>query len=261
MTTTIKNSIPQSFVLSESFPNEEGIRGFFTHENNNSFFTSLEEKNKDKVSGLEKTTEVNGNALNVLKSVNTKNNKDYLIELRKLQEESILDHSTSTIVFLNVSNEFVNKLQSYQLHYNITRKDYDSELHFWLTPEYLGSKDASIFYLDLFNRFAKLKDTLKEKYNISDPREVKRLMPTSYGTNAIVTTGIKKWQEIITKATSFKEDTEMRFVFTNLAKNLKNRHQSLFMNIFIEDKQGKRFGFDTLKSSENAWVNYRVIFV
>lgn len=258
---TPKNVIPQSFILSESFPNEEGIRSYFTQINQNSFFTSLEEKNsgKEKVSQLEKTMEVTGNTLNVLSSQNIKNNKEYLIQIKKLQED-ILDHSTSTVLFAGVSNDFVNRLQSYQLCYQITRKDFDNELQFWLTPEYLSSKEAALFYLELYTKFSNLKDTLRDKFDIKDPRDVKRVMPCGYGTNCVVTTGAKKWQELITKGTVFKEDPEMRFVLTALAKNFRNKHPTLFSTMVLENKEGKRFGMDTLKSSEDAWVNYRIVF-
>ncbi len=256
-----KNVIPQSFILSESFPNEEGIRSYFTQINQNSFFTSLEEKNvgKEKVSPLEKTVEVAGNALNLLNSQNTKNNKEYLTKVKGIQDD-ILDHSVSTVLFAGVSNDFVNRLQSYQLCYQITRKDFDNELQFWLTPEYLNSKEAAMFYLELYTKFSNLKGTLKDKFGITDPREVKRVMPCGYGTNCIVTTGGKKWQEIITKGTIFKEDPEMRFVLTALAKNFRNRHQTLFSSMVLENKEGKRFGMDTLKSAEDAWVNHRIVF-
>jgi thymidylate synthase ThyX len=258
--TTPKNVIPQSFILSESFPNEEGIRSFFTQSNQNGFFTSLEEKNKDKVSSVEKTIEVTGNTLNVLSSQVVKNNKEYIAQLKKLEQDAILDHSTSTVLFAGVSNDFVNKLQSYQLCYQITRKDFDNELQFWLTPEYLQSKEAAQFYAELYAQFANLKDKLQTHFKITDPRDVKRVMPSGYGTNAVATTGIRKWQEIITKGTAFKEDHETRFVLTALAKNFRNRHNTLFSNMLLENSEGKKFGMDTLKSSDDAWSKFRITF-
>ena len=260
--TTPKNVIPQSFILSDSFPNEEGIRSYFNTINQNSFFTSLEEKNtgKEKTSPLEKTIEVAGNALNFLNSQTVKNNKEYIDQIKKLEEDVLLDHSVVTVLCAGVSNDFVNKLQSYQLCYSITRKDFDTELQFWLTPAYMSSKEVAMFYLELYTKFANLKDSLKPKYGITDPRDIKRVMPSGYGTNAILTSGTRKWQEILVKGTAFKEDHEVRFVLTNLAKNFKNRYQTLFSTMVLENKEGKRFGFDTLKSSDDAWVNYKITF-
>lgn len=260
--TTPRNVIPQAFILSESFPNEEGIRSYFSQIGQTNFFTSLEEKNsgKDKVTPLEKTVEVTGNALNTLNSQQFKNNKEYLAQIKKIEEDTILDHSTITILFSGVSNDFVNRLQSYQLCYNITRKDFDGELLFWAPPDYLHDKETALMYLELHTKFANLKDTLKSKHNIQDPRDIKRVMPAGYGTNAVVTTGVRKWQEILLKGTSFKEDHELRFVLINLAKTLRSRNHNLFVNMYLESRDGKRFGVDTLKSSDDAWNNYRIIF-
>lgn len=257
---TPKNVIPQSFILSESFPNEEGVRSFFNQLNQSGFFTSLEEKKNVKVSSVEKTVEVVGNALNIFSSQSSNSNKEYISNLRRLEQDSILDHSTSTVLFSGVSNDFVNKMQSYQLCYQITRKDFDSELQFWLTPEYLQTKESATFYCELYAQFANLKDKLQEHFRITDPRDVKRVMPSGYGTNAVVTTGLRKWQEIISKGTSFKEDHETRFVLTNLAKNLRHRHNSLFSGMMLEDTIGKKYGIDTLKSSDDAWTKFRIIF-
>jgi len=261
MSTTIKNVIPQSFIISESFPNEEGIRSYFSQNKDNTFFTQLEEKNKTKVSSLEKTIEISGNVIEVLLSSDTKNNKEYLAQLKKVTNDSILDHAISTVAFLNVSNEVANKIISYGLHYQVSIKEFDNELRFWLTPQYMGNETTAKFYLDLFNGFAKLQDNLREKHNITDAREIKRLMPASYGVNALVTSGINKWKEIITKGTLLTEDQEVRYVLINLAKNFKNRHQSIFMNMMLEDSKGQKFGLDTLKSSDNAWLHYKVIFI
>lgn len=255
-----KNVIPQSFVLSESFPNEEGIRSYFSQIEQSGFFTSLEEKKKEKVSQSEKTIEVVGNALNILNSKTVNTNKEYITQLKKLEQDTIMDHSTSTVLFVGVSNDFVNKLQSYQLCYKITRKDFDNELQFWLTPEYLQSKEAATFYYELYSQFANLKDKLQSHFKITDPRDVKRVMPSGYGTNIIVTAGLGKWQEIIAKGTSFQEDHETRFVLTNLSKNFKYRHNSLFSNMLLEDESGKKFGVDTLKSSDDAWTKFRITF-
>ncbi len=164
------------------------------------------------------------------------------------------------MLFAGVSNDFVNKLQSYQLCYQITRKDFDNELQFWLTPEYLQSKEAATFYAELYAQFANLKDKLQTHFKITDPRDVKRVMPSGYGTNAVVTTGLNKWQELIIKGTSFKEDHETRFILTNLAKNFRHRHNSLFSTMLLENVEGKKFGFDTLKSSDDAWSKFKIIF-
>lgn len=258
--TTVKNFVPQSFILSESFPNEEGIRAYFSQNNDNSFYTSLEEKNKEKTSTLEKSVETTGNSLPVLNSSLIKNNKEYILQLRKEQLDDVLDHSTSTIVFTNVSNELVNRIQSYELHYQITRKEFNNELRFWLSPTYVP-KELSLYYLDLYTKFANLKDTLQQKYKVTDLKEIKRLMPSSYGINAVITTGIKKWQEIITKGTRFSEESELRYVLINLSKNFRHKHATIFSNMSLEDKTGKRFGFDSLKSSDDAWLNYRIIFI
>lgn len=253
-----KNVIPQSFILSESFPNEEGIRSFFTQMKQIGFFTSLEEKGK--VTSAEKSIEVVGNALNILNSQTVSTNKDYINQLTKLEQDTIMDHATSTVLFVGVSNDYINKLQSYQLCYQINRKDFDNELQFWLTPEYLQSQESATFYFELYTQFANLKDKLQSHFKITDPRDVKRVMPSGYGTNAVATAGLLKWKEIITKGTSFKEDHETRFVLTNLAKYFKHRHSSLFSNMLLEDRNGKKFGVDTLKSSEDAWVNFRITF-
>ena len=259
--TTIKNYIPSSYILSESFPNENGIREYFNTVDKKSFYTSLEEKSsKEKTSALEKSVEIIGNALEVLDSSSIRNNKDYLVQLKALEKEFILNHSTSTVMFSDVSNDFTNILQSFQLHYRIDRSEFKNELKFWLTPEYSSKKELALAFADMLARFAKFKDNIMEKFGMSSSNEIKRFMPSSYGINAVVTAGMKNWKDILLRGTGFDCDNEVRFVLINLSKTFKARHSNLFMNMMLEDKEGKKFGFDTLKSSEDAWTKYRIVF-
>ena len=263
----IKNVIPTFNIIAESKINEEGIRAFFSKSKPN-FFTNLEEKNKIKISDGEKLVETVGNVCDVLHSERTKTNKEYVSYINSNAPE-MLSHTFVTIAFNNVSQIFLDKLHRMHAKIEIHQRELGKEeLKFWLLPTYDDDKDLAYRFAELFESYGNIKEKLetelaskKDRIEEKDLECIKRLIPNTYALDAVVTTNLLVWKELMIKYTDLQYDDEIRYILLFMAKSFKQKYANVFQNIMITDQSGNTLGLDSLKTDGKIWRVSKVITV
>lgn len=255
----IKNVIPTFNIIAETKLNEEGFRAFFSNIKPN-LFTSFEEKNRTKVSDIEKLVESIGHTCEILNSDATNNNKEYINYILKT-EPDILNHCVVTIAFNNVSQTFIDKLHRFHTKMEIHQRELSNEeLKFWLLPTYEDNEELALKFAELFQSYGTLKNTLENdlKKNASrnvnkDLECIKRLLPNTYALDAIVSSNIITWRNMCIKYTDFQYDDEIRYIFLFLAKTFKQKYQNVFNNVICIEQNGTLLGLDSLKTNGKIW--------
>ena len=262
----IKNIIPTFQIIAETKINEEGVRAFF-EQSNPKFFTSLEEKNKIKISDSEKIIETIGTICNSLPAP-AKDNKVYIGLANKMALE-LANHTVVTIAFNNVSQTFIDKLHRMHAKLEIHQRELENEkLKFWLLPTYADDKELALQFADFFESYGTLKVKLeealmkKEDRNIEkDLESIKRLLPNTYALDAVVTTSLLVWKNIIIKYTDLQYDDEIRYILLFLAKTFKQKYANFFQDLALVEKSGNIIGLDSLKLDGKIWRTSRITII
>lgn len=260
----IKNVLPSFHIIAETKLIEEGVRGFF-NTSDQRFYTSLEEKNKNKITDVEKMVEVVGNISKKLPSRSVQNNREYINKIKSINEE-ILKHTQISIAFNNVSQTFIDLFYKMRNPIEITQRELEKEeLKFWLLPTYEDDEKLAFKFAELFESYGKLKESLEvelakksERNAEKDFEAIKRLLPNTYALDAVMTSSLYTWREVIFEYTNFSYDDEIRYVLLFLAKTLKNRYQNAFHDLVLVDREGAILGLDSLKVDGKIWRNARV---
>jgi hypothetical protein len=263
----IKNVLPTFYIIAETKINEDGVRGFFNKEKP-SFFTSLEEKNKIKISDSEKVVETIGNICRIIPSEHMKNNKEYVLVVND-NFPSLLNHTHVTVAFNNVSQTFIDKLHRMHAKIEIHQRELEKEeLKFWLLPTYEDNEKLAFRFAELFESYGTLKAKLEEELKNNSSRNIekdldsiKRLLPNTYALDAVVTANLSTWKEIIIKYTDFIYDDEIRYVLLFLAKAFKQKYANLMQKVVLIEKSGNNIGLDSLKIDGKIWRTSKIVEV
>jgi thymidylate synthase ThyX len=260
----IKNIIPTFHIISETKLCEDGIRSFFNSIDPR-FFTNLDEKNKAKVSDSEKLVECVGNICNYLHSGKTNGNKEYIAIVNKYFSE-LCCHTSVTIAFNNVSQTFIDKLHRMHAKLEIHQRELGKEqLKFWLLPTYEDDEELAYRFAQLFESYGTLKSTLesdlskKNKTTAKDNESIKRLLPNTYALDAVVTTNLQVWKDIIIKYTNLSYDDEIRYILLFLTKMFKQKYSNLFEDLVLVDKSDNIIGVDSLKVDGKIWRECKIV--
>ena len=261
----IKNVVPTFHIIAETKLNEEGVRAFFSRINPK-FYTNLEEKNKVEISDSEKLIETVGNICHIIPSDRTQSNKDYLTGIDKSIPD-LLKHTSVTIAFNNVSQTFIDKMHRMHANIEVHQRELEvEELKFWLLPTYADDKELAIKFAELFESYGTLKAKLESELakkgsrNISkDLESIKRLLPNTYAIDAVITTNLFVWRDIIVKYTNFEYDDEIRYILLFLAKVFKQKYANVFQNLTLIEESGNIIGLDSLKQDGKIWRTSRII--
>lgn len=259
----IKNVLPTFYIIAETKINEDGIRAFF--KDDPKFFTNLEEKNRAKITDSEKLIEVVGNIVRKLPSNSTANNKDYIFKLKQIQS-SILRHTHITVAFNNVSQTFIDKFYRMRVNMEIHQRELEDEkLKFWLLPTFEDNEKLAFKFAEIFDSYGALKQNLinelskqKDRNVDKDIECVRRLIPNTYALDAVVTTDLLTWTEIILEYTDYQYDDEIRYVLLFLAKALKQRYSNALYDLILVEKGNSALGLDSLKIDGKIWRNAKI---
>lgn len=259
----IKNIIPTFHIIAETKLNEEGVRSFF-NKSDPSFFTSLDEKNKNKISDNEKLIEAIGNICDVLPS-GRMNNKEYL-DIVSTTSPDLLNHSFVTVAFNNVSQTFIDKLHRMHTKIEVHQRELtDEELKFWLLPTYAEHETLAFRFAELFDSYGTLKVKLEEDFAKTPDRNadkdlecIKRLLPNTYALDAVVTANLLTWKEMFIKYTDFICDDEIRYILLFLAKTFKQKYANVFQTMRLVEESGAVLGLDSLKTDGKIWRHTKI---
>jgi hypothetical protein len=278
MTIAVQNNIPTFYVVGDTKINPQTLEKFLKESGKENILTNWIENNPDaqKVSQLEKFIELTGRSFGVHTDMKA-DNANYIKELLKNPYSQFLfQQANVNIFFQNISINFLFLMMRLQVeNLNLVNEKINlDKLGFWLPPimDQPNQKDAALKFglgcTDLAQRIEELLTFYHyhviEKENPSMAEKLRsnimRLMPVSAQFNLGVNTTLLSWRQLLIRSTDFLSEDEMRYVFLNLARELKVRYFSIFQDCVLEDIGGKQFGLDSLRTEEKAWYKYKLKF-
>lgn len=165
--------------------------------------------------------------------------KEYLENILTKGDGSILEHSSVTFAFLNVSRVFTHELVRHRVGTAISQESLryvrPKYLKLWIPPEMEKDKD----FVDMVETIEKGYKNLEQKYDW-DKMEfslkkvltsaLRRILPEGMATNVVWTANHRTIRHVITMRTSPYAEIEIRKVFDDVAKQMKVRYPLLYQD-------------------------------
>jgi hypothetical protein len=278
MTVQITNNIPKFYIVSDTKLNPQTLEKFLKESDKEHIHQKWIENNPDsqKISGLEKHLELTGRIFGLHTDFKG-TNAEYIKEiLKNPYSHFLLQQANINIFFKDVSLNFLflaMRLQIENLNL-INEKITLDRIGFWLPPMMdqpaqeeaalkfglgcteLGKKIDELLTFYHFHILEVENKVLAEKIRSN----ILRLLPLSAQFNLGINTNVLAWRQLLVRSTDFLSEDEMRFVFLQMARELKTRYYSIFQDCVLEDINGKQYGLDTLRTEEKAWYKYKLKF-
>ena len=187
-------------------------------------------------------------------------NKPYIANILKQKHGSVLEHSTVTLAFLDVTRIFTHEIVRHRVGTAFSQESLRfvrlEDINAFY-PE-LGLKDfpwMSAYMEDKFKVGEDCQAYLAEQFGINDENFTKkkeltsamrRMAPEGLCTNIIVTGNHRAWRHIITKRCNEHAEEEIRTVMTMVAKKLRFEFPNIYQDMFIKvaEDEGPIVGFD-----------------
>ncbi|MCL4399279.1 FAD-dependent thymidylate synthase [Candidatus Parvarchaeota archaeon] len=165
--------------------------------------------------------------------------KDYLENILAKGDGSILEHSTCTFAFLNVSRVFTHELVRHRAGTAISQESMryvrPKEIKMWLPPEVENDKafinileNIELSYRELESGYVWEGMDFDKKKKITSA--LRRILPNGMATNIIWTANHRTIRHVITMRTSEYAEVEIRKVFDEVAKKVKDRYPLLYQD-------------------------------
>ena len=179
--------------------------------------------------------------------------KDYLKNILRKGDGSILEHSTCTFAFLNVSRVFTHELVRHRAGTAISQESMryvrPKELKLWLPPDVKddekfmkAAEDMERSYKDIESRYDWDSMDFGRKKRFTSA--LRRILPSGMATNMIWTANHRTIRHVITMRTSEYAEVEIRKVFDEVAKKMKERYPLVYQD--FERRQ--------LEDGTGSWV-------
>lgn len=267
------NGVPSSHIIAESKTVVDGLKTFLHEINETDFETEWKKRNQGSVNTAEAVAEFASRFTDNEEWIEDKqNNNDYIKMLLKKNElNSPLDHSTVTVLFNNVSMLFVKHLVECRLNNSVinSKESPVLKMGFWIPPTVEDNIQLQHAYAQVFAnlndiktqwlKYFDLKNKSPEEIN-SIVHDVSRIFP--WGTQVIscMTCGLHSWRQLFSLCSDFNVDSEIRFVLIHLAYKFKKRYPSCFQDMRVLDKDGNKYGIDSIVSSTDIWKGLKIDF-
>ena len=163
--------------------------------------------------------------------------------IRRRGHESVLEHSSMTVEFDNVSRGFTHELVRHRLA-SFTQEStrYVDESDFKVVVPPTRDKDNKIVELELPNK-EKIKVSFSDWVNLNEqmyrglrsadwvPEDARQILPIGIKSQIVVTANFREWRHIFKLRTSPGAHWEIRRVLTNLLEEVKEKMPIIFDDI------------------------------
>jgi thymidylate synthase (FAD) len=166
--------------------------------------------------------------------------KEYLENILKKGDGSILEHATCTFAFINVSRVFTHELVRHRAGTAISQESLryvrPKELSLWLPPEMKDEKE----FVELIETIETKYKNLEKKYDWDKmdftlkktlTSALRRILPDGMATNMIWTANHRTIRHVITMRTSEYAEVEIRKVFDEVASQMKTRYPLIYQDL------------------------------
>lgn len=269
------NYVPACYIISETKLNEDVLRRFLKDKEDKEWEKKWFLKNKDKpISDAEKLCEVMADFTEMNSS--ELSNEEFIrgaVEYHRQTNNTFFNHVSVSVLFQDVSLLFLNTFlkEKFQTTVHSQPFNVERELSFWLPPHFQTTDNAALAYGEMVDGYdtirQKLLEEVVESFGSKNPIErkrdiesVSRLFPMTSQINCGITAGLGEWMDIILNLGSFYKEDETRYIATLLLQSFKEKYSLIFQEFKLQDKEGNLFGIDSLKSSQDAWQNFQIVF-
>jgi len=200
------------------------------------------------MSGLEKTSpeliEMAGRTAYQSRDKITEGSAVKFVEMiRKRGHESVLEHSSMTVEFDNVSRGFTHELVRHRLA-SFTQEStrYVDESDFRVIVPPTRDENDKIVELELPNN-EKVKVSFSDWVNLNEqmyrglrsadwvPEDARQILPIGIKSQIVITANFREWRHIFKLRTNPRAHWEIRRVLTNLLKEVKGKIPVIFEDI------------------------------
>jgi thymidylate synthase (FAD) len=240
---------PQVHLIAETIINNTGMYEYLKsiNANNYSLCGSTDVESLIEVAGktcyMSFDTELNNNLTHVRKD----DNYNYIGNLLKVGHESVLEHGSVTLAFVNVSRIFTHELVRHRAGcaYSQVSGRYvrTNELEAY-NPMCFNKEETEQFsqalsqiellYQDLETKCFKRLD-FEDKHDFTSKKEItsalRRLLPNGQSNTIIMTANHRALRHIIKMRTSDHAEEEIRIVFRQVQKLMQKRYNSIYQDI------------------------------
>ena len=269
------NGIPSTHIIAESKTVVDGLQSFLHEINNPDFKDEWQKRNQESVNPVEAVIEFVSRFTDDQEWIDDQQtNADYMKMLLKQEEHnmrSMLDHSTVTVLFNNISMLLVTRLM--ELRLNVATVNSKTapimKMGFWMPPGIENNPQLHTAYSQIFANINDIKNQWFKHFDISNlssdeieqvVNDVSRIYPWGSQVIACLTCGMSSWRQLFKLCTRYQEDPEIRFILLHLSYKFKKRYPSCFQDMIVTDASGKTFGIDSVVSSADIWKDLKIEF-
>jgi len=244
---------PKIFILGETRIDEDGLKAFLEH-------IGAPEWQSDAPTDGEKLIEMYGRLCyesfrlglnpNIVKIRAT--NLDYITNVKKKGDGSILEHATVNFVFCNVSRVFTHELVRHRTGVAISQESLRfvrlTDLGLWLPTVIKEDEKAVEIFIKTFEEMERLQKELAEYFKLDTQHRfeekktttsaMRRLAPDGLATNIGWTANMRTIRHVIEMRTHSSAEEEIRFVFGKVAELMVARYPNLFADYEVEMVDG-----------------------
>lgn len=176
-------------------------------------------------------------------------NNVYLANILKSAHGAVLEHASFTFIFRDVSRVFTHELTRHRAGMAYSQESLRyvrlNDLRFWIPRSVESHTEAPTFFKQALQMLEGVQNNLFRLFEIDAVKSFakkkkltsmfRRLAPIGLATTIMATGNARAWRHIIKIRTESHAEEEIRLVFDDVARILKERYPNLFYDMFRAD--------------------------
>jgi hypothetical protein len=177
--------------------------------------------------------------------------------------EGLFEHFSLSIVFHEVSNNFIQNIVLQKLsNIKIHHKKY-SDMSMWLPPAFEHPVVGNTYGTVVGEITQSIEKFIKEaqEAGVKEEDAVKTaltMMPMAQHGKAIISASMTTWRDLVLKLSEHNVDTETRYIMLHLCRDLKMRYLGFFSDMALQSQDGKVYGLDTI-TNDGFWQKSQIV--
>ena len=249
---------PKVFLVAATQVNLEGLNEYLAHIGEPDWLAG---SGRHRISDVEFLPEVMGRlcyksfAPGLNKNVTRvrKGNSEYLSNIIRVGHGSVLEHSSMSFIFSDVSRVFTHELVRHRVGTAISQESLRfvrlEDLDAWAPSCFHGDPEKLTLFYDKMEELGQLQKEMAELFDLDNPdlpfskkKEIssamRRLAPIGLATTVGWTCNVRTLRHVIEMRTSRHAEEEIRVVFAEVARLAQETWPNLFADYAVEEVNG-----------------------
>ncbi len=199
----------------------------------------------------------------------------YIDHIFKSGHGSVLEHSTVSVIFHNVSRVFTHEIVRHRAGTAMSQESLRfvrlDDLGLWLPPEIQSDPELTALFEETFTSLETLQLKMAAHCKIDDIKNFdikkkltsafRRIAPEGLATTIGFTANFRAWRHMFTMRGSGGAEAEMRIVYFDLAKQFAKRYKTMFGDLrFLKLDTKQQFAVNELPEHA-VWSDYEIVLL